>query len=79
MLSITIGMTGIAFSLPLGILLALGRRSDMLIVKSICVGFIEFIRGVPLITAAAGRLVPAATYSCRPARTSTSSCASSSW
>ncbi|MFO1210820.1 MAG: amino acid ABC transporter permease [Amaricoccus sp.] len=50
MLSITIGMTGIAFSLPLGILLALGRRSDMFIVKSICVGFIEFIRGVPLIT-----------------------------
>jgi general L-amino acid transport system permease protein len=50
MLSIVIGMTGIAFSLPLGILLALGRRSDMLIVKSICVGFIEFIRGVPLIT-----------------------------
>jgi general L-amino acid transport system permease protein len=50
MLSIVIGMTGIAFSLPLGILLALGRRSDMFIVKTICVGFIEFIRGVPLIT-----------------------------
>ena len=50
MLSITIGMTGIAFSLPLGILLALGRRSDMFIVKSLSVGFIEFIRGVPLIT-----------------------------
>ena len=50
MLSIVIGMTGIAFSLPLGILLALGRRSDMFLVKAICVGFIEFIRGVPLIT-----------------------------
>ena len=50
MLSIVIGMTGIAFSLPLGILLALGRRSDMFLVKSLCVGFIEFIRGVPLIT-----------------------------
>ena len=50
MLSIIIGMTGIAFSLPLGILLALGRRSDMFLVKTICVGFIEFIRGVPLIT-----------------------------
>jgi general L-amino acid transport system permease protein len=50
MLSIVIGMTGIGFSLPLGILLALGRRSEMTIVKSICVGFIEFIRGVPLIT-----------------------------
>ena len=50
MLSIVIGMTGITFSLPLGVLLALGRRSDMFFVKSICVGFIEFIRGVPLIT-----------------------------
>ncbi len=50
MLSIIIGMTGIAFSLPLGILLALGRRSDMFLVKTLCVGFIEFIRGVPLIT-----------------------------
>ncbi len=49
-LSLTIGITAIAFSLPLGILLALGRRSDMLLVKTICVGFIEFIRGVPLIT-----------------------------
>ena len=50
MLSIVIGVTGIVLSLPLGILLALGRQSDLLIVKSICVGFIEFIRGVPLIT-----------------------------
>ena len=50
MLSTTIGVTGIACSLPLGILLALGRKSDLLIVKSLCVGFIEFIRGVPLIT-----------------------------
>jgi general L-amino acid transport system permease protein len=50
LLSVTIGMTGIAFSFPLGVLLALGRRSDMLIVKSLSVAFIEFIRGVPLIT-----------------------------
>jgi general L-amino acid transport system permease protein len=50
MLSLTIGVTAIAVSLPLGILLALGRRSDLLIVKGLCVGFIEFIRGVPLIT-----------------------------
>jgi general L-amino acid transport system permease protein len=50
MLSVTIGMTGIGFSLPLGILLALGRRSDMFIVKSLSIGFIEFVRGVPLIT-----------------------------
>jgi len=50
MLSIVIGVTGIVLSLPIGVLLALGRQSDLLIVKSICVGFIEFIRGVPLIT-----------------------------
>ncbi len=50
MLSVTIGVTGIALSLPIGILLALGRQSDLLILKSMCVGFIEFIRGVPLIT-----------------------------
>ncbi len=50
LLAIVIGVTGISFSLPIGILLALGRQSDMLIVKWLSVGFIEFIRGVPLIT-----------------------------
>ncbi|MDI3336377.1 amino acid ABC transporter permease [Defluviimonas aestuarii] len=49
-LAFTIGIAGIAISLPMGIILALGRRSDMPLVKAICVGFIEFIRGVPLIT-----------------------------
>ncbi|SOC17685.1 L-glutamine ABC transporter membrane protein /L-glutamate ABC transporter membrane protein /L-aspartate ABC transporter membrane protein /L-asparagine ABC transporter membrane protein [Rhodobacter sp. JA431] len=50
LLALVIGATAIVISLPLGILLALGRQSDMLIVKSLSVGFIEFIRGVPLIT-----------------------------
>ncbi len=50
LLAITIGVTAIAFSLPIGVLLALGRQSDMFIVKTLSVGFIEFIRGVPLIT-----------------------------
>ncbi|MDE0110716.1 MAG: amino acid ABC transporter permease [Albidovulum sp.] len=50
LLSVTIGTTGIVLSLPIGIILALGRTSNLLIVKAICVGFIEFIRGVPLIT-----------------------------
>ncbi|MGF1629444.1 MAG: amino acid ABC transporter permease [Kiloniellaceae bacterium] len=49
-LNVVIGVTGIAASLPLGILLALGRRSHMPIVRTLCVMFIEFIRGVPLIT-----------------------------
>ena len=50
LLSIIIGITGISLSLPLGIMLALGRMSDMPLVKYSSVGFIEFIRGVPLIT-----------------------------
>ena len=50
LLTIVIGITGIAASLPLGILLALGRQSDLFIIRVLCVGFIEFIRGVPLIT-----------------------------
>lgn len=49
-LSLIIGVTGIACSLPLGILLALGRQSKLIFIKVLCVGFIEFIRGVPLIT-----------------------------
>lgn len=50
MLTFTIGVTGIVCSLPLGILLALGRQSNLPIIKYFCIGFIEFIRGVPLIT-----------------------------
>ena len=50
MLSLTIGIIAIGFSLPIGILLALGRRSDLILIKVLCVGFIELIRGVPLIT-----------------------------
>jgi general L-amino acid transport system permease protein len=50
LLAFVIGVTAIAASLPMGILLALGRRSDMLLIKALSVGFIEFIRGVPLIT-----------------------------
>lgn len=50
MLNILLAAGGITASLPLGILLALGRRSNLPVVKIICVGFIEFFRGVPLIT-----------------------------
>ncbi len=50
LLAFTIGVTAIAGSLPIGILLALGRRSDMFLIKTLSVGFIEFVRGVPLIT-----------------------------
>jgi general L-amino acid transport system permease protein len=37
-------------SFPIGVLLALGRRSALPVVKAFCIGFIELIRGVPLIT-----------------------------
>ena len=50
LLTLVIGVTGITASLPIGIVLALGRRSEMPIVRILCVTFIEFIRGVPLIT-----------------------------
>lgn len=48
-LSIVIGLSAIALSLPLGILLALARRSDMFLISRIAVVYIEVIRGVPLI------------------------------
>ncbi|TDQ77599.1 amino acid ABC transporter membrane protein 2 (PAAT family) [Dongia mobilis] len=50
MLTLIIAGIGILFSLPLGILLALGRRSQLPIVHLLCVLFIEFARGVPLVT-----------------------------
>ncbi|WP_421997510.1 amino acid ABC transporter permease [Reyranella sp.] len=41
---------GLAFAFPYGVLLALGRRSNLPLIKGLCVGFIELIRGVPLIS-----------------------------
>ena len=49
-LTLVIAAVGIVGSLPLGILLALGRRSHMPVIRAICVAFIEVWRGVPLIT-----------------------------
>jgi general L-amino acid transport system permease protein len=50
LVTIVVSWVGIVFSLPIGILLALGRRSTMPAVKLLSVIFIEFVRGVPLIT-----------------------------
>jgi general L-amino acid transport system permease protein len=50
LVTIVVASVGIVVSLPLGILLALGRRSKMPVVRSLSVIFIEFVRGVPLIT-----------------------------
>ena len=50
MLNLLLAVVGIVFSFPIGIALALGRRSKLPVVKVICVTFIEVFRGVPLIT-----------------------------
>jgi general L-amino acid transport system permease protein len=50
LVTLVVAVTGIVASLPLGILLALGRRSQMPVVKLFSVAFIELWRGVPLIT-----------------------------
>jgi general L-amino acid transport system permease protein len=50
LVTIVVSSVGIVVSLPLGIVLALGRRSRMPTVKTLSVIFIEFVRGVPLIT-----------------------------
>lgn len=49
MVTLILSFVGIAVSFPVGILLALGRRSNMRVLKTLCVVFIEVIRGVPLV------------------------------
>ena len=50
LVTLVLGFTGIALAFPLGIILALGRRSNLPVISMVCTLFIEFIRGVPLIT-----------------------------
>ena len=50
LVTLVVAVTGIVASLPLGILLALGRRSQLPVVRLLSVMFIEFWRGIPLIT-----------------------------
>ena len=50
MLNLLLAVAGIVLSMPIGTALALGRRSELPIVKLLCVVFIEVFRGVPLIT-----------------------------
>ncbi len=50
LVTIVVATVGIVASLPIGILLALGRRSELPAVRWLAIGFIEFVRGVPLIT-----------------------------
>lgn len=50
LVTMVVAVTGIVTSLPIGILLALGRRSKMPAVRTLSIAFIELVRGVPLIT-----------------------------
>ncbi|MEO1200913.1 MAG: amino acid ABC transporter permease [Pseudomonadota bacterium] len=50
MLTLVVAVTGIAVSLPLGVLLALGRRSELPVIRLLSIVFIEVWRGVPLVT-----------------------------
>ena len=49
-LTLVVAGSGMATALPIGILLALGRRSELPVIKVLCVSFIEFVRGVPLVS-----------------------------
>jgi general L-amino acid transport system permease protein len=48
--TLIVSIVGITCSIPLGILLALGRRSNLPVIKTVCILFIELWRAVPLIT-----------------------------
>ena len=50
MVTLILAVGGIVLSFPIGVMLALGRRSTLPVVKGFCIAFIETIRGVPLIT-----------------------------
>lgn len=50
MLTLVVAISGMVGSLPLGVLLALGRRSEMPAIRLFCTLFIELFRAVPLIT-----------------------------
>ena len=50
LLTVLLAAVGIVLSFPLGVLLALGRRSDLPIIRGLSTGYIEVIRGVPLVT-----------------------------
>ena len=50
MLTLILSLVGITIALPLGTMFALGRQSTMPAIKSFCVIYIEFWRGVPLVT-----------------------------
>ena len=49
-LTLMLTIIGLAVAFPVSILLALGRRSDLPLIRVLCIVYIELIRGVPLIS-----------------------------
>lgn len=49
-LTLLLAFVGMAVAFPLALILALGRRSELPLIRALCVAYIELIRGVPLIT-----------------------------
>lgn len=50
LLNVLVAVVGIVLSFPIGIALALGRRSTLPVIRTVCIGIIEFVRGAPLYT-----------------------------
>jgi general L-amino acid transport system permease protein len=50
LVTLVVATVGIAASFPLGVLLALGRRSELPVVRWVSIAYIEFVRGIPLVT-----------------------------
>jgi general L-amino acid transport system permease protein len=50
LINVLLAAIGITASFPVGVLLALGRRSSLPVLRWFCIGFIEIVRGVPLIS-----------------------------
>ncbi|HUA50702.1 MAG TPA: amino acid ABC transporter permease [Candidatus Sulfotelmatobacter sp.] len=49
-LTLILSVTACVCAFPVGVVLALGRRSHLPAIRSVCVAYIEFVRGVPLVT-----------------------------
>lgn len=49
-LTFILSLLGLLYSFPIGVLLALGRRSELPVIRGLSIGYIEFFRGIPLIT-----------------------------
>ncbi len=50
MLTVLLASMGLVYSFPIGLILALGRRSELPVIRGFSVAYIEFFRGIPLIT-----------------------------